>query len=79
MDKEVSLAPSMETILLLAHTEADGSLAQSALEALGAAKALSTGMPSAKLMVGLVGQSVQTSANRIAGCGAEAVRGIMKA
>ena len=30
----------METILVLAHTEADGSLAKPALEALGAAKTL---------------------------------------
>jgi electron transfer flavoprotein alpha subunit len=60
----------METILLLAHTEADGSLAKAALEALGAAKSLTTGLPGSKLVVGLVGQIVQPAADRIAGCGA---------
>jgi electron transfer flavoprotein alpha subunit len=62
----------METILFLAHTEADGSLAQAAFEALGAARALAAGMPGSKLVVGLVGQTVQASANRIADCGTQA-------
>ena len=56
----------METILLLANSEADGSLAKPALEALGAAKALCAGLPGSKLIVGLVGQSVEPAANRIA-------------
>ena len=60
----------METILFLAHTEADGSLAKSALEALGAAKTLSAGLPGSTLVVGLVGENVQPAANRIAACGA---------
>lgn len=60
----------METILFLAHTEADGSLAKSALEALGAAKTLSTGLPGAKLVVGLIGETVQAAANHLATCGA---------
>ena len=66
----------METILLLAHTEGDESLAQTALEALGAAKGLVAGTPGAKLVVGLVGQRVQSSANRIAGCGAQGFFGV---
>jgi electron transfer flavoprotein alpha subunit len=66
----------METILLLAHTEADGSLAQSALEALGAAKALTAGIPGSKLVIGLVGQAVQPAANRIAACGAKTFLGV---
>ena len=35
---------AMETILLLAHTEPDGSLAKPALEALGAAKTLNAAL-----------------------------------
>ena len=63
----------MESILLLAHTEPDGSLARPALEALAAAKNL--GGP---LHIGLVGAQVQPAADRVAGAGAArilAVRG----
>jgi electron transfer flavoprotein alpha subunit len=66
----------METILLLANSESDGSLAKSALEALGAAKALTAGIPGSKLTVGLVGQTLQPAANRIAACGAQAFLGV---
>jgi electron transfer flavoprotein alpha subunit len=66
----------METILLLAHTEADGSLAKPALEALGAAKALTASLAGSKLVVGLVGQTVQPAADRVAGCGAAAFLGV---
>ena len=55
----------METILVLAHTEADGSLAKPALEAIGAAKQLG-----GVFVVGLVGENVQPAANSIASCGA---------
>jgi len=55
----------METILVLAHTEADGSLAKPSLEALAAGRSLG-----GTLVAGLVGEQVQTAANRIAGCGA---------
>ena len=55
----------METILLLAHTEPDGTLAKPALECLTAALAL--GGP---LTVGLVGARVDAAASQIAGCGA---------
>jgi electron transfer flavoprotein alpha subunit len=55
----------METILLLAHTELDGTLAKPALECLTAALAL--GGP---LTVGLVGATVEAATNQIAGCGA---------
>ena len=51
----------MEKILFLAFTESDGTLAKSALEALGAAKNLS-----AELVVGLIGGDVQPGANQIA-------------
>ena len=66
----------METILLLANSEPDGSLAKPALEALGAAKTLSAGLPGAKLVVGLVGQTVQTAADNIATCGTMAFLGV---
>jgi len=58
----------METILLLAHTEADGALAKSAREALHAAATLHKSLAGSKLVVGLVGESVQAAANSIASC-----------
>ncbi len=56
----------METILLLAHTEADGTLAKSAREALHAAATLHQSLAGSKLVVGLVGEDVQAAANSIA-------------
>jgi electron transfer flavoprotein alpha subunit len=55
----------VENILLLAHTEADGSLGRPALEALTAAVGLG-----GVLTVGLVGVATQAAADQIAGCGA---------
>jgi electron transfer flavoprotein alpha subunit len=55
----------VETILLLAHTEPDGTLAKPALEALAAALALA-----GELTVGLVGGQAGPAANQIAGSGA---------
>ncbi|HWC00904.1 MAG TPA: hypothetical protein VG672_29560 [Bryobacteraceae bacterium] len=55
----------MENVLLLVHTEADGSLGKASLEALGAARSLG-----GSLTAGLVGGDVRAAANRIAGCGA---------
>ena len=55
----------MESVLLLALTEPDGSLGRPALEALAAAKALG-----GELIVGLAGAETQAAANQIAGCGA---------
>jgi electron transfer flavoprotein alpha subunit len=55
----------MESILLLAHIEADGKLAKPALEALSAALALG-----GELTVGLVGADAQAAADQIAGAGA---------
>ena len=66
----------METILLLINSEADGSLAKPALEALGGAKALGTSLPGSKLIVGLVGETVQAAGDRIAACGADAFLGV---
>ena len=59
----------METILFLAHVEADGSLAKSHLEALSGAKLLAEGL-GGELAVGLVGADCAPAANAIAACGA---------
>jgi electron transfer flavoprotein alpha subunit len=66
----------METILLLAHTETDGSLAKSAREALHAAATLHKSLAGSKLVVGMVGESVQAAANSIASCPATKYFGI---
>ncbi|MBI4875499.1 MAG: electron transfer flavoprotein subunit alpha [Acidobacteria bacterium] len=55
----------MENMLVLLHTESDGSLGRMALETLGAARAL--GLPFA---AGLAGGDVQAAADSIAACGA---------
>jgi len=55
----------VEPVLLLAHTEADGSLAKPGLEALAAALALG-----GEVTVGLVGATAQPAADTIARCGA---------
>jgi electron transfer flavoprotein alpha subunit len=56
----------METILVLAHTENDGSLAKPVREALHAAATLHKSLAGSKLVVGLIGENVQTAANSIA-------------
>jgi len=66
----------METILFLAATECDGSLAQPALEALNAARSLAAALPGSSLAVGLQGSCVQPAANQIAGCGASRFLGV---
>ncbi|MGB7761285.1 MAG: electron transfer flavoprotein subunit alpha, partial [Bryobacteraceae bacterium] len=58
----------MESILLLAHTEADGTLAKPALEALTAALALE-----GELTVGLVGGAVEPAAGLAAAAGARRI------
>ena len=55
----------MEAILVLAHTEADGTLAKPALEALAAALALG-----GDVTVGLAGASTQAAADQVASSGA---------
>ena len=59
----------MEPILLLAHTEPDGTLAKPALESLNAALSLK-GELGGELTVGLVGAVVQPAADQVAGSGA---------
>lgn len=66
----------MNTILFLAHTEADGALGKAALEALGVARTLQAGMPGSTLVAGLVGENVQNAANTIAACGAARFLGV---
>lgn len=66
----------MEKILFLSHTEADGSLAKNALEALAAAQNLAAGLAGSSLVVGLVGADVQPAANQIAVCGASRFLGV---
>ncbi len=61
----------MEAVLLLVHTEADGTLAKPALEALTAALSLG-----GELSVGLVGGAVQPAADQISGAGAKRILGV---
>jgi len=66
----------METILVLAHTENDGSLAKSAREALHAAATLHKSLAGSRLVVGLIGENVQAAANSIAACPAQKYLGV---
>jgi electron transfer flavoprotein alpha subunit len=66
----------METILFLSHTEADGSLAKPALEALAAAHRLAAELPGATLAAGLIGAAVQPGADQLAACGATRLLGV---
>ncbi len=65
----------METVLFLAHTEADAGLSKASLEALTAAKSLAEGL-GAPLSVGLFGADVAGAANALAGCGAASFHGV---
>lgn len=66
----------METILFLSHTEADGTLPKSALDALAAAKALADTSNGSAFVAGLIGEDVQAAADSIAGCGATSFFGV---
>jgi electron transfer flavoprotein alpha subunit len=66
----------METILVLVHTENDGSLAKSAREALHAAATLHKYLVGSKLVVGFIGDNVQAAANSIAACPATKYFGV---
>jgi electron transfer flavoprotein alpha subunit len=61
----------MNKILVLVHTEADGTLGKAAFEAVAAAKQVG-----APMVVGIVGSNAQTAANALAGCGAEKFLGV---
>jgi electron transfer flavoprotein alpha subunit len=56
-----------DTILLLAHTEADGTLAKAAYEALTAAKSLARDLKGATLVAGLIGADVAAAATTLSG------------
>ena len=66
----------METILFVAHTEADGLLAKPALEALGAAIELAAALPGSSLVVGFYGAQVAPAADQVANCGAARFLGV---
>ena len=66
----------MENILLLVHTEADGSLAKSALESLQTAQSLAGALGGAGFSVAIVGEKTQAAADQIAGCGAAKFLGV---
>ncbi|MDP6777566.1 MAG: electron transfer flavoprotein subunit alpha [Candidatus Latescibacteria bacterium] len=61
----------MERILLLAHTQDDGTLPKAALEALGASIEVSGALAGSTVAVGLIGGEVRAAADAISGCGAE--------
>src|SRR5450755_1828806 len=67
MDKQVT-----DTVLYLAHTEADGSLARHALEALTAAQTTAASI-NAALTVGLFGGETRKASRLIGACGAARV------
>jgi len=66
----------METILVLTHTESDGSWAQSAREALHVAATLHKSLAGSHLVVGLIGENVQSAADSIAACPATKYFGV---
>ncbi len=66
----------METLLYLAHTNADGSLGAPALEALAAARSLTAALPGATMIAGLLGGDLQAAGAQIASCGAARFLGI---
>ncbi|MGP8237309.1 MAG: electron transfer flavoprotein subunit alpha, partial [Limisphaerales bacterium] len=66
----------METVLLLAHTETDGSLAKSAREAMRAAATMQKAMAGSTLAIGLIGENVQAAADSIASCPATRYFGV---
>ena len=66
----------METILVLDHTENDGSLARSAREALHTAATLHKSLAGSQIVIGLAGENVQAAANSIAACPATKYFGV---
>ncbi|MEI7729707.1 MAG: electron transfer flavoprotein subunit alpha [Verrucomicrobiota bacterium] len=66
----------MEKILVLIHTETDGSLGKAALESLTAANNLVSSLPGSSLSVGVVGGNVQPAAAQLGGLGAAQILGV---
>ena len=63
----------MDKILLLAHTEDDGSLPKAAYESLNAALKLAADLGGADVTIGLIGGNVQSAADSLASCGATGI------
>jgi electron transfer flavoprotein alpha subunit len=63
----------MQTVLVLAHTDADSALPRAAREVLTAALQVVEQLADARLLVGLIGSDVNAAADCIAGCGAEMI------
>jgi electron transfer flavoprotein alpha subunit len=70
LDREPVRGRTVETILLLAHVESDGSLGKPVLEALAAAKSIQEALEGSSLTVGLSGAEVSSAARQIGSCGA---------
>ncbi len=66
----------METILVLLHTEADGTLHKSAFEAIGAGRELAAALAGSTLAVGVMGGEVAAAAEAVGGCGAAKFFGV---
>jgi electron transfer flavoprotein alpha subunit len=66
----------MESILCLVHTDADGSLAKPAFEALAVATEMAAGLGGAAVDIGLIGADVAAAANAVAGAGARKLLGV---
>ena len=66
----------MEKILFLAHTDSNGALPKVALETLSASLEIQKGLAGSTLMVGLVGENIQTAADSVAACGASKILGV---
>lgn len=60
----------METVLVLVHNDADGSLPTSAFEAVGAGARVARELGAQGFTVGVVGSGVQAALDRLAACGA---------
>ena len=63
----------MDKILLLAHTQDDGTLPKGAYESLNAALKLAADLGDAAVTVGLLGGDIQSAADSLATCGAESI------
>lgn len=62
----------METILLLTHTEADGTLGKPALETVNAARTLAQEL-NWNLISGIIGETIQHAASQLSSCGANRI------
>jgi len=62
----------METILVLLHNDADGTLPKAALEAVAAGARLAGELGAGGFTIGLIGHALQPSVDRVATCGATA-------